>query len=497
MKLFNVSSSTRGNATNGLRRNPTSIADGGTGTRHRIDGSKVGRGWLCRKGRGMSARLAAAATAATAAAALAAATLALAPGAASAASNAGASADAATLQRGAYLAQAGDCAACHTAPHGKPFAGGLPMNTPLGRIYTTNITPDPDTGIGGYSEADFARALREGVAKDGHNLYPAMPYPSYAKVRDDDVAALYAYFMHGVEPVRQANRESDIKWPMNMRWPLKIWNVFFLKAGVYEDKPGKDAAWNRGAYLVQGLGHCGSCHTPRGIGFNEQASDESGSAFLTGALLDGWFASNLTGEHNTGLGRWSQADLAQFLKTGANQHASAFGAMTSVINNSTQALNDADIGAIAAYLKSLPAAGGNGAAAYAYDPKATKVSLARPANDAGARVYTAYCLHCHGADGRGFVPFFAPLAGNPNVLAKEPASLINVTLNGTGDLVIQGIPAAYPMPAYRGQLSDQQIADVLSFVRAGWNNGAGAVGPADVAKLRAMTEPVQQAQGTQ
>ena len=397
-------------------------------------------------------------------------------------------ADAATIQRGAYLAAVGDCAACHTAPHGKPFAGGLPMNTPMGRIYTTNITPDPDTGIGGYTQADFARAMREGVAKDGHNLYPAMPYPSYAKVRDEDVAALYAYFMQGVQPVRQTNRDADIKWPMNMRWPLKIWNAVFLEKGAYQDKAGKDAAWNRGAYLVQGLGHCGSCHTPRGIGFNEKALDESGDAWLTGAALDGWFASNLTGEHNTGLGRWSEADLAQFLKTGANQHASAFGAMTDVVNKSTQAMNDADVNAIAVYLKSLPAKGGDGGPAYAYDAQATKVSLSRPANDAGARVYTAYCMPCHGADGRGFAPMFAPLAGYPNVLEKDASSLINVTLNGTRDLVIQGMPAPYPMPAYADVLSDKQIADVLTFVRAGWNNKAGGVGVAEVAKMRTRTQ---------
>lgn len=397
-------------------------------------------------------------------------------------------ADAATIQHGAYLAAVGDCAACHTAPHGKPFAGGLPMNTPLGRIYSTNITPDPDTGIGGYTQADFARALREGVARDGHNLYPAMPYPSYAKVRDEDVAALYAYFMQGVQPVKQSNRDADIKWPMNMRWPLKIWNAVFLDKGAYQDKAGKDVAWNRGAYLVQGLGHCGSCHTPRGVGFNEKALDESGDAWLTGAVLDGWFASNLTGAHNTGLGRWSEADLAQFLKTGANQHASAFGAMTDVINKSTQAMNDADVNAIAVYLKSLPAKGDDGGPAYAYDAQATKVSLSRPANDAGARVYTAYCMHCHGADGRGFAPMFAPLAGNPNVLAKGASSLINVTLNGTGDLVIQGMPAPYPMPAYADVLSDKQIADVLTFVRAGWNNQAGGVGAAEVAKMRTRTQ---------
>ena len=396
-------------------------------------------------------------------------------------------ADDALVKRGEYLAKAGDCIACHSAPRGKPFAGGLQMMTPMGAIYSTNITPDRDTGIGQYSEDDFKRAMREGVAKDGHNLYPAMPYPSYAKVNDDDMHALYAYFMQGVAPVKQANREPDIRWPMNMRWPLKFWNMVFLEKGVYRDKPGKDVAWNRGAYLIQGLGHCGSCHTPRGVAFQEKALDESGSAFLTGGLLDNWFASNLTGEHNVGLGRWSEADVAQFLKTGANQHASAFGAMTSVINNSTQAMTDADVAAMSRYLKSLPAAGGSGGPAYAYDPKVTKVSLTRPANDAGAKVYTAYCMHCHGVDGRGFAPMLAPLAGNPNVLEKDASSLINVTLNGTEDLVIGGVPAPYPMPKYADVLSDQQIADVLGFVRAGWNNGAPAVGAGDVGKLRKAT----------
>ena len=395
------------------------------------------------------------------------------------------------VARGAYLAKVGDCVACHSAPKGKPFAGGLPMTTPMGKIYTTNITPDPDTGIGKWSEEDFEKALRQGVAKDGHNLYPAMPYTSYAKVRDDDVKALYAYFMHGVAPVNQANRPSDIPFPLNMRWPLKFWNMVFLDKDVYRDKDGKDVAWNRGAYLIQGLGHCSACHTPRGIAFQEKARDESGSAWLTGGVLDGWFASNLTSEQNVGLGRWSDAELTTFLKTGANAHASAFGSMTDVINHSTQGMSDQDLAAMSAYLKSLPAAGGTNAPAYAYDPKATAALLQHPANDAGAKVYTAYCMHCHGVDGRAFAPLLAPLAGNPNVLEKDASSLINVTLNGTQDLVIQGIPAAYPMPKYAPVLNDQQIADVLTFIRAGWNNGAPAVGTADVAKLRKSTQASQ------
>ncbi|BBQ01793.1 cytochrome c (plasmid) [Burkholderia sp. SFA1] len=398
-------------------------------------------------------------------------------------------ADDALVARGAYLAKAGDCIACHSAPRGKPLAGGLPMMTPVGAIYTTNITPDAETGIGRYTEEEFARALREGVAKDGHNLYPAMPYPSYAKINDEDMHALYAYFMQGVTPVKQANREPDMKWPLNMRWPLKVWNAVFLDKGIYQNKTGKDVAWNRGAYLIQGLGHCGSCHTPRGIAFQEKGLDESSGAYLTGGLLDNWFASNLTGEHNTGLGRWSEQDIATFLKTGANAHASAFGSMTSVINNSTQELSDADIAAMARYLKSLPASGGDSRAPYSYDAKASKVSLTRPAaSDSGARLYTVYCMHCHGADGRGFAPMLAPLAGNPNVLEKDASSLINVTLNGTGDLVLHGVPAPYPMPRYAPVLNDRQIADVLTFVRGAWNNNTPAVQAEDVAKLRKATQ---------
>ncbi|MBV8627954.1 MAG: cytochrome c [Paraburkholderia sp.] len=396
-------------------------------------------------------------------------------------------ADDALIQRGAYLAKAGDCIACHSTPRGKPFAGGLKMVTPMGAIYSTNITPDPDTGIGRYTEAEFARALRRGVAKDGHNLYPAMPYPSYAKVNDDDVAALYAYFMGGVQPVQQAGRKSEIPWPLNMRWPLKIWNAFFLDTSVYQSKPDKDAAWNRGAYLVQGLGHCGSCHTQRGVGFQEKALDESGHAYLSGAPIDNWFASNLTSEPNAGLGRWSPADIALFMKTGANQHASAFGSMTDVINHSTQWLVTDDVNAIARYLKSLPVEGGTDMPPYTDDPRGAEPLLASPTHDSGAKLYATYCMHCHGSNGRAFAPLLAPLAGNPTVLEPNPTSMINVTLNGAQELVINGLPAAYPMPKFSGVLTDLQVADVLTFVRSHWNNASTAVSASDVAKLREAT----------
>ena len=258
---------------------------------------------------------------------------------------------------GEYVARAGDCVACHSVPGGKAFAGGLKMGSPLGAIYSTNITPDPETGIGNYTLQDFDRALRQGVAKDGHRLYPAMPYPSYAKLTDADVKALYDFFMKDVPAVRQANKPNEIPTWLSFRWPLALWNLVFAPSGSYVDKPEHDAVWNRGAYLVQGLGHCGACHTPRGFAFQEKALDESSADYLCGALLDAWLAANLRGDPRTGLGQWSQADLVEFLKTGHNRDGTAFGSMIDVVNNSTPYLSDGDINAIAVYLKSLPASG--------------------------------------------------------------------------------------------------------------------------------------------
>ena len=257
--------------------------------------------------------------------------------------------------KGEYLARASDCVACHSVPGGKAFTGGLKMGTPLGAIYATNITPDPETGIGGYSLAEFDRAVRGGVAKDGHHLYPAMPYPSYAKMSDADIAALYSYFMKEVPPVKLANKPSEIPEKLAFRFPLAIWNALFTDSAPYQNDPGHDAVWNRGAYLVQGPGHCGACHTPRGFAFQEQATTERGAAFLAGASLDGWSASNLRGDARTGLGSWSAEDIVAFLGEGHNRDGAAFGSMVDVINNSTPYLSADDLHAIAVYLKSLPA----------------------------------------------------------------------------------------------------------------------------------------------
>ncbi|WP_288441441.1 cytochrome c [uncultured Pseudomonas sp.] len=393
--------------------------------------------------------------------------------------------DPAQVSRGEYVARLSDCVACHSLPDSKPFAGGLAMATPLGTIHATNVTPDRETGIGNYSLADFDRAVRHGVAPGGRRLYPAMPYPSYAKLSDDDVQALYAFFMSGVQPAHQANLPSDIPWPLNMRWPIALWNGLFAAKAPYADKAGQDALWNRGAYIVQGPGHCGSCHTPRGLAFNEKALDEDGKPYLAGALLDGWYAPSLRSDPNTGIGRWSEAEIVQFLKTGRNRHAVVYGSMTEAFNNSTQFMHDEDLNAIARYLKSLPGDPERDGAPWQYQA----LSAATRLDDPGAHTYVTRCASCHGLDGKGQGQWMPPLAGATSALARENASAINITLNGSQRVVAAGIPDAYRMPAFREQLTDPQIAAVLSFVRSAWGNNGGTVDAQAVSKLRGHTDP--------
>ena len=388
--------------------------------------------------------------------------------------------------RGEYLARAGDCVACHSVPDGKAFAGGLKMGTPLGAIFATNITPDIETGIGTYTEREFDRAVRGGVAKDGRHLYPAMPYPSYAKLTGEDVRALYDYFMRAVPPVRQVNRSNEIPVWLSPRWPLAIWNALFVGATGFTATPGKDAQWNRGAYLVEGLGHCGACHTPRGWAFQEKSLDAGSADFLAGANLDGWYASSLRQNLATGLGGWSRADIVEFLSTGHNPHGSAYGSMRDVINNSTPWLSDDDLNSMAVYLASLPASTVEISPVHDDTTPAALLSLtdATP----GAAVYAAQCQSCHKETGAAAPPYLPSLAGNPTVLDRDPASLINIVLNGSAPLVVKGNPAPYRMPQYRILLSNQQIADVITFIRNGWGNRAPPVSANDVADLRKSTD---------
>jgi mono/diheme cytochrome c family protein len=389
--------------------------------------------------------------------------------------------------RGEYLARAGDCVACHSAPGGKAFAGGLKMGTPLGAIFSTNITPDIETGIGTFTVEDFGRAVRSGVAKNGRHLYPAMPYPSYAKLTDDDVQALYDYFMRTVPPVHQVNQSNEIPAYLSARWPLAVWNLVFTGATGFTATPQKDGQWNRGAYLVEGLGHCGACHTPRGWASQEKSLDAGSPEFLSGANLDGWYAPSLRQNLATGLGGWSQAEIVEFLKTGHNRHGSAYGSMRDVINNSTPYLTDDDLNSIAAYLVSLPASTVDKAPLH--DDATAKALLDGTAATPGAAIYAGQCQSCHTETGAAAPPFLPALAANPTVLDKDPASLINVVLNGSAPLVVKGRPSPYRMPQYRAQLTNQQIADVVTFIRNGWGNSAPPVSAGDVEDLRKSTDP--------
>jgi mono/diheme cytochrome c family protein len=394
--------------------------------------------------------------------------------------------DATPLEVGEYAARLSDCVACHTAEGGKPFAGGLKMGTPMGTIHATNITPDPTHGIGKYTLADFDRAVRRGVTPDGRRLYPAMPYPSYAKLSDEDVKAMYGYFMNHVAPVAEPTPPSDIAWPLSIRWPVEYWNLLFYSAGSYQPDPSKDEKWNRGAYLVQGAGHCGSCHTPRGLAMNEKGMGEGDPAFLTGALLDGWYAPALRGESGNGVGRWTEQEIVDFLKHGRNRHGVVFGSMMEAFNNSTAFMTDDDLGAIAHYLKSLPR---EAESQWTYDPSTTEVfASASVGNEPGAQLYMQKCGYCHGRDGKGRGAYVPPLAGASSALAPHADSVVNIVLNGAGRVVANGVPDSYRMPPYRVQLNDREIAEIATFVRKSWGNGGGAVTPQQVRDLRERTD---------
>ncbi|MGY2298332.1 c-type cytochrome [Pseudomonas yamanorum] len=389
------------------------------------------------------------------------------------------------VKQGEYLARAGDCVACHTAKGGKPFAGGLPMETPIGTIYSTNITPDK-TGLGDYSFEDFDQAVRHGVAKNGSTLYPAMPYPSYARVSESDMQALYAYFMKGVEPVAQANKDSDIPWPLSMRWPLAGWRWMFApKVEEYQAQAGADPVISRGAYLVEGLGHCGACHTPRALTMQEKSlSASDGSAFLSGsAPLEGWIAKSLRGDHKDGLGGWSEEQLVQFLKTGRSDRSAVFGGMSDVVVHSMQYMSEDDLTAIARYLKSLPAVDPKDQP-HQYDKQVADALWKGDDSKPGASVYIDNCAACHRTDGHGYTRVFPALAGNPVLQTADATSLINIVLNGGTLPATHTAPSTFTMPAFAWRLSDQEVADVVSFVRGSWGNKGEPVKASDVANLR-------------
>jgi mono/diheme cytochrome c family protein len=358
--------------------------------------------------------------------------------------------DATPQERGKYLATAADCTSCHTAEGGKPFAGGYALKSPFGTLYGSNITPDKATGIGAWDKADFERAVRQGIRKDGSYLYPAMPYGSYAKLTDDDVDALWSYFQ-SVTPVSNAVRKADLAFPFNIREGLAAWRGLYFKPAVFVAEQGKAPAWNRGAYLVQALGHCDECHTPRNLAQALESQHE-----LTGSQIEGWYAPNISGDASSIVHQWSSEQLFQFLKSGkAPNNSKATGPMQEVVEDSLRYLTDADLRAITAYLKDQPAG--------ATPLRASPQKFARLAS--GKAVYEDNCSSCHQSDGKGRAGTVPALAGNDVVTAREPYNVVMAILEG---FPAQGSWGA--MGSFAKTLNDDQIADVTNYVRTAWNN---------------------------
>jgi mono/diheme cytochrome c family protein len=375
------------------------------------------------------------------------------------------------VAHGQYVFELADCAACHTKAGGKTLAGGLPLVTPLGTIYTTNITPDRDTGIGGYTLTDFARAVRLGVRPDGMRLYPAMPYTSYAKMSDEDLQDLFAYLQKDVAPVNQAAPATALRWPYNMRWTLAFWNVVFLDSSHFAADPSKDPKWNRGAYVVEALEHCGECHTPRRLTQNLDDSQK-----FAGAALQGWKAYNITASKQSGIGAWSDAELASYLSTGhADGRSSASGPMAEAVDNSLRYASADDIKAIVAYLRSIPAI--ENAAAIAQNPPAATETA--PASDLGEQVFAGNCANCHDWDGKGVQSPYASLLGSRTVNDPDATNLMAILLAGSSAPL--PIERAFMPPFARGH-TDDELAAVANFVNSYFGNGTAHVTAADIDK---------------
>ncbi|MBP1205136.1 mono/diheme cytochrome c family protein [Duganella sp. 1411] len=387
-------------------------------------------------------------------------------------------------QRGAYLARVGDCVACHSAP-GKPaFAGGLPIDSGLGVLYSTNITPDKEHGIGKYTEQQFADAVRKGVRADGTHLYPAMPYTSYAKVSDEDIKALYAYFQTGVQASAYAPPESKMGFPFNQRWGMVFWNFFFADNKPFKPQPGWSPQVRNGAYLVEGLGHCSTCHTPRGFAINEKASNSGEAKFLAGGELNGWPVPSLRG-----LPRWDLAAIVDYLQTGRNKNSAVAGEMTAVVQHSTSQMTTADLNDIAAYLKALPPAPAREAAVKPQGREATVKKLSAAVDlTLGERLYLDNCSACHFVTGKGATRVFPELDGASVVNAENPTALLHVMLAGARTPSTDKAPSVLVMPGFGKRLSDGEAAALASFLRQGWGNTAAAVSEKDVAKVRARID---------
>jgi mono/diheme cytochrome c family protein len=379
------------------------------------------------------------------------------------------------IARGEYLARAGDCTACHTAAEGRLFAGARPMPTPFGTIYTSNITPDPETGIGKWSADDFYRTMHNGRFPDGGLIYPAMPFASYTKVTRADSDAIFAY-LRSIPPVNQKNKPHELRFPYDNRQLILGWRTLFFSEGEFKPDPTKSAEWNRGAYLVEGLGHCGMCHSP----INALGGTSQSDAFKGGLIpMQNWYAPSLTSNREAGLGDWSIKDITDLLQTGVSARGVVYGPMAEVVHNSLQYLDDADTKAMAVYLKGIAEASSPPRASSALPNTESSLLISL-----GKTVYDKNCASCHGTQGEGKPPHWPPLANNQSIEMQSAVNPIRMVLNGGYPPGTKGNPMPYGMPPFAGLLSDNEVAAVVSYIRTAWGNRGTPVSAREANELR-------------
>jgi mono/diheme cytochrome c family protein len=371
------------------------------------------------------------------------------------------------IERGRYVLITANCQGCHTAVGEEPFAGGRGLETPFGNIYTPNITFEPETGIGRWSRDDFWNAMHNGVAPDGSRLYPAFPYPHFTKMPREDVDALYDY-LATLPRVKKEKPDNELPFPLSWRSSLAAWQWMFFEPGSFAPNPEKSDEWNRGAYLVEGPGHCAGCHTEKNL-----AGADKESRHLMGGQLEDWAAPDIRGGPGGGLAEWTEDEIVEFLKTGRNAHTAAFSIMSEVIEYSTQHMVEHDLRAMAVYLKDLDGVEREG-------PAGGEEAVLT----AGAAIYFDNCSACHVSDGSGVPRFFAPLAGSGKVNNEDPTTVIRVILEGARAVPTQTRPTPLTMPSFHWKLTDDQIAAVATYIRASWGNRGTAVSAADVERLR-------------
>jgi len=380
------------------------------------------------------------------------------------------------VARGAYLARAGNCQTCHTAQGGQAYAGGRGIATPFGTVFTSNLTPDDKTGIGGWSASHFWRAMHNGRSKDGRLLYPAFPYTSYTQVTREDSDALYAY-LRSLPPVVAPNLPHALRFPYQSQAALAVWRALFFSPGVYEPDTARGTEWNRGAYLVKGLGHCAACHTARNaLGGSDQGLD------LAGGLIpmQNWYAPSLTSPYEAGVSDWDKQHIVSLLKNGVSPRASVTGPMAEVVQRSTQYLSDADLGAMATFLKELPPS-------QSTPPEPAAIKTGGESVERAAKLYEQHCAQCHGAKGEGIANAYPALAGNRAVTMGQAVNLVQIVLNGGYAPATEGNPRPFSMPPFVLVLNDADMALVLTHIRQSWGNRASEITPLEVNRIRAST----------